>query len=92
VSNALLEGKNWVFWLNQTHPGEVKGTFRVSIVIENESGHYPTGADGRDCRLPWYWDQETCEKANAERGFDKMKAFEVVASSMGASIREKGIK
>lgn len=88
-----IGSKKWVFWLDRTHPGKDPGTFRVSIVIENEAGHYPTGGGEADPhKAPWWWDEETCRRENLKRGFDVMQAYEVVASSMGASILEKRMR
>lgn len=81
--NELLAIRRWVFWLDRTAPERdengMTGAFRVSIVIENESGHYPTG--GGD-KIPWYWDDETCKRTNAERGFTELDVFHIVESSM----------
>lgn len=68
--------------------------FRVSIAIENDQGHYPTGddsfltGDGR-ARMPWFWGmtyEEACARAdvmNARMGLTPLQAAEIVASTMG---------
>ena len=54
-----LHGKKWVYYVDLTAPdpnkttGEPRG-YRVSIVVENEPGHYPTGGGDKS---PWYWDE-----------------------------------
>lgn len=66
--------------------------YRVSIVVENEAGHRPTGtwpytgAVGES--LPWFWGddyegakQEALE-ANARMGLSEIAADLIVASSM----------
>jgi hypothetical protein len=80
-----LNGKKWVYYINkaQPHP-EDRTLFRVSIVIENERGHYPTG-NADDKREPWYWNEETCKMKNEERGFSEVQVFEIVSSSMFAN-------
>lgn len=92
----LMQTRRWCYWLDQTHPDpdeeRVKGqppkVFRVSVVVENEPGHYSTGGGESDpLKAPWYWDQETCEKANAEMGVTVEAAFDIVTSSMAASNR-----
>ena len=82
-----LFDKQWVYWLDLTNPHDPPdGTYRVSIVFENESGHYPTGGGKSDpLKAPWYWDEETCKRANAERGFDEVATSRIVCSSMAVS-------
>jgi hypothetical protein len=80
--SKLMETHRWVYWLDETKPEPGRdGSFAVSIVFENVSGHYPTG--GGD-RAPWYWDRETCNAKNQQRGFTEEQAFEIVSSSMFA--------
>ena len=56
--------------------------YRVSLVFENEPGHFPTG--GGDV-APWFWDEATCERMNQERwGLTDVEALEIVLSSMAA--------
>jgi hypothetical protein len=94
VLSQLLDTRRWVYWLDQTHPdpdekrekGVAPKVFRVSIVFENEAGHFPTGGGASDpLKAPWYWDQETCKHANAKRGFTEEQAFDIVTSSMRAT-------
>lgn len=86
-----LHGKKWVYYVDLTAPdpnktpGEPRG-YRVSIVVENEPGHYPTGGGDKS---PWYWDEETCRLQNEKLGFDEHAAWEIVASSIGAQNLER---
>lgn len=79
--------RRWCYFIPPD--GFVKGKgFRVSIVFENESGHYPTGGDGKD---PWFWGMtyEEAEETAAEQNETKLgltasDVWHIVASSMGA--------
>lgn len=65
---------------------------RVSIVIEGQAGHYPTG--GGD-KAPWYWGddndearslreaKQTAEVYNLRRGINAVEALRIVGESMG---------
>jgi hypothetical protein len=80
----LMESKRWCYWLDRTHPGQQAGTYRVSVVVEDTSGHFPTG--GGEMQAPWYWNKETCRQVNQERcGVDEETSLEIVASSMFAT-------
>jgi len=77
---GFIEGRGW----------------RVSIVYEDENGHYPTGDwpnDGTG-REPWFVPGPTYEEAqkqvrsmNEARGIDAEEQFRVLAASMGAGRR-----
>ena len=68
---------------------------RVSIVFENESGHFPTGGAGTG-KEPWYYGnirdaatsyEEACRTAeewNASRGISPEEAQKILDSSMTA--------
>lgn len=78
----LMSKNRWCYYLDLTKPDpENKKRFRVSIVIENHSGHYPTGGNHSG---PWYWDEETCKVMNEKRGITEQDTFEIVAHSMRA--------
>ena len=89
-----LKDKKWVYWLDLTKPdpdnkeGETR-CYRVSIVVENDPGHYPTGGEDK---LPWYWDEDTCKEKNKELGFNPLEAYDIVSSSMAAQHRQQGRK
>lgn len=84
--DELLDTKRYVFWLDKTKP-EQEGSdrYRVSIVFEDEPGHWPTGddnpLDGLGV-LPWYWDEETCYARNVDRGYSRQDIDAIVVSSM----------
>jgi len=68
--------------------------YRVSVVFENEPGHYPTGDwpyEGKPSqKMPWFWgdDLEFAKKCakeeNTRLGITEEEAFRIVTSSMGA--------
>jgi hypothetical protein len=82
----LMRTKRWCYFLNKTKPSEARdGTFMVSVVVEGEAGHFPTGGGDKDpLKAPWYWDEKTCEAENQKLGYDEMEAWKIVTSSMAA--------
>ncbi len=80
----LNENRPYAYWLDQS--GESKegpgGTrlYRVSLVFENESGHFPTG--GSIEVIPWFWNQETCAAQNEKRGLNEERVHEITSSSI----------
>ena len=66
--------------------------YRVSIVRENEPGHYPTGSwpyEGKPGQtMPWFWGptyEDACHIAdehNGRLGLTKEDALKIVLSSM----------
>lgn len=98
--DELMAKRRWCFYLDATapdpsnQPGQ-EPRYRVSIVIEGNAGHYPTGGDQKDFRQPWYWTEEVCRKVNEEeRGLSERDVFEITVSSMNASAigREQTIR
>ena len=77
-----LERGKYCYWVDRTSPDRSGDRFRVSIVIEGESGHRPTGGEGVMDPMPWYWDVETCRKMNRERGLSEDRVLEIIGSSM----------
>ena len=78
----LMAARRWVYWVDETATESLcmdKPRYRVSIVIEHEQGHWPTGGDGVE---PWYWDHETCRNRNESRGYDRGAEHRIVCSSM----------
>lgn len=84
-ADALIEGRG----------------FRVSIVFENEPGHFPTGSwpyEGKPGQqAPWFWGEDykiACQLADEQNeimGISKLEAIKIVASSMaGPGRRRKG--
>ena len=56
-----------------------KNLYRVSIVIENVPGYFPTGGNDTE---PWYWDEKTCIQQNLKLGFNEDSLTEIITSSM----------
>lgn len=73
--------------------------FRVSFVIEGESGHFPTGTwpytGGAGEQLPWFWGptfaaaSEAADKFNERLGIDAKTASEIVLGSIGKTLRKR---
>lgn len=63
--------------------------YRVSVVVEGEPGHHPTGGDGV---RPYYFGHdyakavERVDALNARMGVSKEEAERIVNSSIAASI------
>jgi hypothetical protein len=60
--------------------------FRVSVVIENEPGRFPTGGNGTE---PWYWGGDSIEEAravaeaeNGRLGLSQKDVITIINSSM----------
>lgn len=89
----VIRGRRFIYHIQATgfEPGQ---GHRVSIVVENESGHFPTG--GGDT-APWYWgDRENESKSfveatelaarkNAELGYSETQIADILTSSMRLS-------
>lgn len=69
--------------------------FRVSVVLENNAGHYPIGA-GKEVRIingkfhsakeenqEIYWDEQTCFERNEARGINEEEQVKIVISAGG---------
>ncbi len=96
--SQLLSTRRWCYWIPET--GYVEGHgYRVSIVFEYESGHYPTGDDAwiagdHSKRKPWFWGHDlaeakkVAESMNRDRlGLSEKDAALIVTTSM--SVQEK---
>jgi hypothetical protein len=86
----LLDERRFCYVIPESGYIAGKG-FRVSIAIERESGHFPTGStpEGGDIE-PWYWGntfeeaREICDRQNKDHlGLDAIDAFKIVMSTMG---------
>jgi hypothetical protein len=78
----MLNTKRWAYWLDEGHPSpDNPDWFRVSIVFEGVSGHFPTGGDDKE---PWYWSRETCKRRNKLHGYTELAVMEIVGSSIAA--------
>ncbi len=81
--DELMKTRRWIYWLDEmqtTKSADGELLNRVCIVFEGVSGFYPSG--GFDGKEPWWWNQETCDQANAKRGIDVMTGFQILDSSM----------
>lgn len=89
----LVHDRRWCYWIPVD--GYVEGHgFRVSIVFENEAGHYPTGDDAwiagdASKRKPWFWGHDyaeakkVAEDMNLEKlGLSAKDAANIVTTSM----------
>lgn len=86
----LLDERRFCYVIPESGFIEGKG-YRVSIAIERESGHFPTGntPEGGDIE-PWFWGDTfeeargICDRENKDRlGLDPTEAFKIVMSTMG---------
>lgn len=81
----LMDTNRWVYWLDLLSPELSNKSkpqrYRVSIVVENEQGHFPTGGDDV---VPWFWDWDTCRTKNAALGYSREEELQIIGSSMFA--------
>jgi hypothetical protein len=86
----LLDTRRFCYVIPESNYIEGKG-YRVSIAIENEPGHFPTGntPEGGDIE-PWFWGdsfeeaREIADRENKERlGLEPIDAWKIVMSTMG---------
>jgi hypothetical protein len=95
--SQMLSTRRWCYWIPVD--GYVEGHgYRVSIVFEYESGHYPTGdnawiAGDHGKRKPWFWghDYEAARKVAEDMNRERLSlsakdAAHIVTTSM--SIKE----
>lgn len=89
----LIENNRWVYWVDPLSPQpsdeSTPPRYRVSIVVENESGHFPTGGDDV---APWYWDYETCRAKNAALGYSREEEFKIIGSSFATAATTQNYK
>lgn len=66
----LFNTRRWCYYIPRSGFVEGRG-YRVSIVFEGETGHYPTGGDGKE---PWFWGDtyEEAEEAAARQNSDQL--------------------
>ena len=73
--------------------GYIEGQgYRVSVVFEDKSGHYPTGnwpyTGAPSETMPYFWGDDyefakrVCAEQNAKMGISEEVAFDIVTSSM----------
>lgn len=84
--------KPFCYYVPEDQDTKLYGGFVPSVVIENESGHYPMLGNGAHAS-PWVWGdtyekaKEIAEEMNHKLGISPQRATEIVASSMAASMR-----
>ena len=86
----LLEGKRYVFYIDETQKPDPEKGYIPSVVVEGEPGHRPMTGDPAKMQTPWYWgDLATAQKLAAERnarmGYDEKEMAKFILSSMMAS-------
>ena len=91
--SQLLNRRRWCYWIPADGYVEGRG-YRVSIVFEYESGHYPTGDDAwiagdYSKRKPWFWGhsyeeaRKVSDDMNQQRlGISPKDAAHIVTTSM----------
>ncbi len=83
--NQLLSERRFCYHIEPSDYEADKG-YRVSIVIENEPGRFPTGYNGVE---PWYWGHDLAEAqaicaADNERKLEltPIEVMKIITSSM----------
>jgi len=95
--DELIATRRFAYYVPADGYVEGKG-YRVSVVFEDEDGHYPTGTwpyEGKaDQKMPWFWGgvshraaEVQCKAENARMGVSELDAFKIVMSSMSAGRR-----
>lgn len=80
-----IDGKRFCYHIPQSAYEPGKG-WRVSVIIEGESGHYPTGTEDK---APWYWGEsyaeaeQTAAEMNQSMGLSPSDVVKIITSSMG---------
>jgi hypothetical protein len=97
--DELFAQRRWCFYIPADSYVEGRG-WRVSIVFEDEAGHFPTGNwpyDGSASqKAPWFWGPSyedavaMATEQNEKIGVDAMRAAKIVAASMGADKPRRG--
>lgn len=89
----LLAKRRWVYWI--PIDGFIEGHgYRVSIIIEGERGHFPTGdwpyTPGTGQQPPWFWGhfyndaEHQAAISNADRGYDEATVWQIVNAAVFA--------
>jgi len=79
AQQLIQSGRRYVYWLDLSVK-PVDGKHRVSLVFENETGHFPTGT--AEMQEPWYWSDEICKSKNKELEYSEQEVLDIVCSSM----------
>ena len=86
-----LTGKTFCYYIDPTQDTEVYGGYVPSIVIMNESGHYPMIGDPEKHQTPWVWGKDLTKaeqiatEHNRRLGHSEEQVFRIMASSMRMS-------
>lgn len=85
-----LNGKRYVFFIDDTQVPNPKGGYIPSIVVEGEAGHRPMTGDPAKLQSPWYWcdlakAQKSAEEKNAQMGYTQPQVAKIILSSMMAA-------
>jgi hypothetical protein len=102
AADAIGEGRRFCYYIPADSFVEGHG-YRVSIVVEDEAGHSPTGTwpyHGRVGEtMPWFWGgtsasgksygqaKEAAAAQNARLGLTPRAAADIVSSSIAAEIK-----
>ncbi|KKL65237.1 hypothetical protein LCGC14_2156990 [marine sediment metagenome] len=87
TTDIQLEPGHYCYYVPEQDPTE-HGGYVPSLVIEDESGHYPMLGNG-ECAQPWVWGK-TIEEARAvadnrntqKLGLSPERVAQIIASSM----------
>lgn len=92
------KAKRIVACVNPSFLVEGKG-YRVSLVVEGEEGHHPTGTwpltGAPEEKMPWFWGptlddaQAACDQHNESLGISREEAFTIVGHSMSSQSRRR---
>ena len=90
-----LRTGHYCYYIDASQDVSEHGGYVPSIVVRDESGHYPMLGNGVGA-APWVWGtdlkvaQEIAADRNARLGLNAEDVTEIVASSMCASMRGRG--
>lgn len=99
VQDLIANGARFCYTIPSSTPSTPGSGFRVSLVVENVQGHFPTGntPEGGDV-APWYWgptraDAEAiCATHNATLGHADHDVAMIIVSSMGGKVNPQHLK
>jgi hypothetical protein len=96
LADALANGARMAYYVPIDAYIEGHG-YRVSIVVEGLSGHYPTGdwpyTAGPSQRMPWFWGHDVeearghAERHNRRMGLSDLDVAAIITSSMAGQGR-----
>ena len=101
AKEAMSNGRPFCYYAPADAFIEGEG-YRISVVVENESGHFPTGhwpyEAGPGQSLPYFWGntwkeaQAACDAQNDRMGLSREKALAIVTSSIVAQRHDPAMK